>query len=52
MIGFLKPYTESEVINTLVNAGLNDSSSKLDEIRKQQVLSFDLNELPSIGETC
>ena len=51
MIGFLKPYTESEVINTLVNAGLNDSSSKLDEIRKQQVLSFDLNELPSIGET-
>ena len=51
MVAFLKPYDASEVINTLVNAGLNDGGTKLDEIRKQQVLSFDLNELPSIEET-
>lgn len=51
MVAFLKPYGESEVVNTLVNAGLNDGATKLDEIRKQQVLSFDLNELPSIEET-
>ncbi len=51
MIAFLKPYGESEVISTLANAGLNKSAAKLEEIRKQQVLSFDLSELPSIGET-
>lgn len=51
MVAFLKPYGESEVINTLVNAGLNAGGTALDEIRKQQVLSFDLNELPSIEET-
>ena len=51
MITFLKPYRESEVISTLANAGLNKNVAELEEIRKQQVLSFDLNELPSIGET-
>ncbi len=51
MIAFLKPYRESEVISTLANAGLNRSAAELEQIRKQQVLSFDLSELPSIGET-
>ena len=51
MIQFLKPYTESKVINTLINAGLNNDTTSLEEIRKQQVLSFDLNELPAIDET-
>ncbi len=51
MIAFLKPYRESEVISTLANAGLNKSAAELDQIRKQQVLSFDLSELPAIGET-
>ncbi|RKU09695.1 hypothetical protein C6501_14930 [Candidatus Poribacteria bacterium] len=51
MIAFLKPYRESEVISTLANAGLNKSSAELEKIRKQQVLSFDLSELPAIGET-
>lgn len=51
MIAFLKPYGESEVISTLANAGLNKGTSDLEQIRKQQVLSFDVNELPSIGET-
>lgn len=51
MIAFLKPYGDSEVISTLANAGLNGNASELEKIRKQQVLSFDVNELPSIGDT-
>lgn len=51
MIEFLKPYAESKVINTLVHAGLNGNNTSLEDIRKQQVLSFELNELPSIDET-
>ena len=51
MIQFLKPYAESKVINTLIHAGLNNNNTSLEEIRKQQVLSFELNELPSIDET-
>ena len=51
MITFLKPYGEAEVIYTLANAGLNKSSVDIEEIRKKQVLSFDLNDLPAIGET-
>lgn len=51
MIAFLKPYGESEVITPLVNAGLNKNVVELEKIRKQQVLSFDPSELPSIGET-
>ena len=51
MIAFLKPYAESTVIDTLVHAGLNGNNTSLEAIRKQQVLSFELNELPSIDET-
>lgn len=51
MISFLKPYGEPDAINKLANAGLNKNGSEIDEFRKQQVLSFDLNELPSIGNT-
>ncbi len=51
MIAFLKPYDETEAINTLANAGLRKNGSTIEEIRKKQVLSFDLNELPSIGDT-
>ncbi len=51
MIAFLKPYRESEVISTLANAGLNKNAAELEKIRKQQVLSFDLSELPAIDET-
>ena len=51
MISFLKPYGESDAISKLANAGLNKNGSEIDEFRKQQVLSFDLNELPSIGNT-
>ncbi len=51
MIAFLKPYGESNVIDILANAGLKKNSADIEKIRKQQVLSFDLNDLPSIGET-
>ena len=51
MIAFLKPYGEAESISILANAGLNRNTSELDQIRKKQVLSFDLNELPAISET-
>ncbi len=51
MIAFLKPYAESKVIDSLVHAGLNGNNTSLEEIRKQQVLSFELNELPAINET-
>ncbi len=51
MITFLKPYGESESIRILANAGLNRNTSELNQIRKKQVLSFDLNELPAISET-
>ena len=51
LITFLKPYRQEEVIGTLATAGLNPRGSKLEEIRKQQVLSFDVSDLPTIGET-
>ncbi len=51
MISFLKPYSESAVISKLANAGLKKNGSEIEDIRKQQVLSFDLNDLPSIGDT-
>ncbi len=51
MIEFLKPYGETESIHTLANAGLNKNVVDIEEIRKQQVLSFNMNDLPSIGET-
>lgn len=51
MIAFLKPYGGSDVVGKLANAGLKRNGSEIEEIRKQQVLSFDLNDLPAIGET-
>ena len=51
MISFLKPYSESDVISKLANAGLKRNGSEIEDFRKQQVLSFDLNDLPSIGDT-
>ena len=51
MIAFLEPYGQAEVITTLANAGLAHRATELEEIRKQQVLSFDISELPAIGET-
>lgn len=51
LLSFLKPYRQEEAIATLVKAGLNPRGSTLEEIRKQQVLSFDLSDLPAIGET-
>ena len=51
LMAFLKPYRQEEVIVTLATAGLNPHTSKLEEIRKQQVLSFDVSDLPAIGET-
>ncbi len=51
LMTFLKPYRQEEVIVTLATAGLNPHTSKLEEIRKQQVLSFDVSDLPTIGET-
>ena len=51
LMTFLKPYRQEEVIGTLATAGLNPRGSKLEEIRKQQVLSFDVSDLPAIGET-
>ena len=51
LLSFLKPYRQDEAIATLVKAGLNPRATTLDEIRKQQVLSFDLSDLPAIGET-
>ena len=51
MIAFLKPYGESDSINILADAGLSRNRSELEQIRKDQVLSFDLNELPAISET-
>ena len=51
LIAFLKPYRQEEVIATLATAGLNPRTSKLEEIRKQQVLSFDVSDLPAIEET-
>lgn len=51
MISFLKPYGESDVICKLANAGLKKNGSEIENFRKEQVLSFDLKDLPSIGET-
>jgi hypothetical protein len=48
---FLRPYRQEEVIATLATAGLDPRTSNLEEIRKQQVLSFDVSDLPAIGET-
>ena len=51
LMTYLRPYRQEEVIGTLAMAGLDPLASNLEEIRKQQVLSFDLSDLPTIGET-
>ena len=51
LMTFLRPYRQEEVISTLATAGLNPRASNLEEIRRQQVLSFDVSDLPAIGET-
>jgi hypothetical protein len=51
LMTFLRPYRQEEVIGTLATAGLDPLTSNLEEIRKQQVLSFDVSDLPAIGET-
>lgn len=51
MITFLKPYSESKTLYTLAEAGINKKVTDIEQIRKKQVLSFDVNDLPAIGET-
>ena len=51
LMTFLRPYRQEEVISTLATAGIDPRASNLEEIRKQQVLSFDVSDLPEIGET-
>ena len=51
LMAFLRPYRQEEVITTLVTAGLDPRAINLEEIRKQQVLSFDVSDLPAIDET-
>ena len=51
LMTFLRPYRQEEVIVTLADAGLDPRATNLEEIRKQQVLSFDVGDLPPIGET-
>ena len=51
LMTYLRPYRQEEVIGTLAMAGLDPLASNLEEIRRQQVLSFDVSDLPAIGET-
>ena len=51
LMTFLRPYRQEEVIVTLATAGLDPRASNLEEIRRQQVLSFDVSDLPAIQET-
>ena len=51
LMTFLRPYRQEEVIGTLATAVLDPIMTNLEEIRKQQVLSFDVSDLPAIGET-
>ena len=51
LMTFLRPYRQEEVITTLATAGIDPRAINLEEIRKQQVLSFDVSDLPAIGET-
>ena len=51
LMTYLRPYRQEEVIGTLATAGLDPLASNLEEIRRQQVLSFDVSDLPAIGET-
>lgn len=49
LIEFLTPYTNAAPI--LVEAGIDSRSSELDQIRRHQVMNFDLQELPPIEKT-
>jgi hypothetical protein len=49
LIEFLTPYTNAAPI--LVEAGIDSQSSELDQIRRHQVMNFDLQELPPIEKT-
>ena len=51
LMTFLRPYRQEEVITTLAAAGIDPRAINLEEIRKQQVLSFDVSDLPAIDET-
>ena len=51
LMAFLRPYRPEEVITTLATAGIDPRAMNLEEIRKQQVLSFDVSDLPAIDET-
>ena len=51
LMAFLRPYRPEEVITTLATAGIDPIAINLEEIRKQQVLSFDVSDLPAIDET-
>ena len=51
LMAFLRPYRQDEVITTLATAGIDPRAINLEEIRKQQVLSFDVSDLPAIDET-
>ena len=51
LMAFLRPYRQEEVITTLATAGIDPRAINLEEIRKQQVLSFDVSDLPAIDET-
>ena len=51
LMAFLRPYRPEEVITTLATAGIDPRAINLEEIRRQQVLSFDVSDLPAIDET-
>lgn len=51
LMTFLQPYRQAEVITTLASAELDPAAVNLEDIRKQQVLSFDVSDLPAIDET-
>ena len=49
LVEFLTPYTNAAPI--LVKAGIDSQSLELDQIRRHQVMNFDLQELPPIEKT-
>ena len=49
IVEFLTPYIEAPTV--LVEASTNPQSDELDNIRRRQVLNFDLQELPPIENT-
>ena len=49
LIDFLTPYANAAPV--LIEAGIDSQSSRLDQIRRHQVMNFDLQELPPIEKT-